>query len=90
MQLIMPRVLVSDPIAQEGVDLLTPQLEVDVKHGLKPAELLEVIGDYEGLMVRSETKVTAEVVKAAKSLKVIARAGIGVDNIDLAAATGAC
>lgn len=85
----MPRVLVSDPIAQEGVDLLTPQLEVDVKHGLKPAELLEVIGDYEGLMVRSETKVTAEVVKAAKSLKVIARAGIGVDNIDLAAATGA-
>ncbi len=85
----MPRVLVSDPIAQEGVDLLTTQLEVDVKHGLKPAELLEVIGDYEGLMVRSETKVTAEVVKAAKSLKVIARAGIGVDNIDLAAATGA-
>ena len=81
--------MVSDPIAGEGIDLLGSTVQVDVKLGLVPAELLEIIGNYDALMVRSETKVTAEVVKAAKSLKVIARAGIGVDNIDLEAATGA-
>ena len=81
--------MVSDPIAGEGIDLLGSTVQVDVKLGLVPAELLEIIGNYDALMVRSETKVTAEVVRAAKSLKVIARAGIGVDNIDLEAATSA-
>ena len=85
----MPRVLVADPIAAEGVELLGSGADVDVKHGLKPAELLEVISSYDALVVRSETKVTPEVVEAAKNLMVIARAGIGVDNINLEAATNA-
>ena len=85
----MSRVLVSDPIGPEGVSLLQTGAEVDVKTGLKPAELLETVGGYEALVVRSETKVNREVVEAGKRLQVIARAGIGVDNIDLEAATGA-
>jgi len=85
----MAKILIADPIAPEGVDLLRSSAQVDVKHGLKPEELLGIIGEYEALMVRSETKVTKEVIAAAKRLKVVARAGIGVDNIDLDAATGA-
>ena len=87
----MAKILVSDPIATEGVELLRSQsgIEVDVKTGMDPAELLTVVESYEGLVVRSETKVTADVIKHAAKLRVIARAGIGVDNIDLAAATGA-
>ncbi|MCH7606688.1 MAG: phosphoglycerate dehydrogenase [Chloroflexi bacterium] len=85
----MARVLIADPIAPEGVDLLSSRAQVDVKHGLKPRQLLSVIGDYDALVVRSETKVTAEVIRAGKCLQVIARAGIGIDNIDLDAATSA-
>ena len=85
----MSKILVSDPIAQEGIDLLGTQAQVDVKLGMKPEELLEVIGGYEALVVRSETKVTREVIETGSSLRVVARAGIGVDNIDLTAATGA-
>ena len=83
------RVLVSDPISDKGVDALrnAPGISVDVNTGLKPAELLALIGDYHGLVVRSQTKVTPEVFAAAKNLKVIGRAGVGVDNIDRAAAT---
>lgn len=84
----MPKVLVSDPVAAEGVAILRRAgLEVDVRTGLSPAELLEIIGDYDALAVRSETKVTAEVLEAAKNLKIIGRAGVGVDNIDVAKAT---
>ena len=85
----MPRVLVSDPIGPEGVSLLETVAEVDVKTGMKPDELLETVGSYEALVVRSETKVNRDVIAAGKNLQVIARAGIGVDNIDLEAATGA-
>jgi len=85
----MPRILVADPIAQEGVDLLGSRAEVDSKHGLTAPELMEILGGYDALVVRSETKVTAEVIGAGKKLQVIARAGIGVDNIDLEAATSA-
>ena len=85
----MARVLVSDPIGPEGVSLLETGAEVDVKTGMKPDELLETVGSYDALVVRSETKVNREVVEAGKKLQVIARAGIGVDNIDLEAATGA-
>ena len=85
----MARILVSDPIAPEGVELLKQQADVEVKVGLKPQELIEIIGDFEALVVRSETKVTAEVISAGRRLQVVARAGIGVDNIDLDAATGA-
>lgn len=83
------RVLVSDPISEKGVEALAaaPDISVDVKTGLKPEELLEIIGDYHGLVVRSQTKVTAEVFAAAKNLKAVGRAGVGVDNIDRKAAT---
>ena len=84
----MPKILISDPLASEGVELLKSQAEVDVKTGLKPQELIDILGDYDALIVRSETKVTAQVIQAGKKLQVIARAGIGVDNIDLKAATG--
>ena len=83
----MVRILISDPIAPEGVELLKAQADVDVKTGLKPEQLVEILGDYDALIVRSETKVTSEIIRAGKRLQVIARAGIGVDNIDLAAAT---
>ena len=85
----MPKILVADPIGAEGVELLQSRAEVDVKTGMKPPELLAVIGGYDGLVVRSETKVTKEVIETAKKLRVVGRAGIGVDNIDLDAATSA-
>lgn len=81
------KVLVCDPIAQDGIDLLAQHATVDVRLGLSPAELSTVVGDYNALVVRSETKVTAAVIAAASRLQVIGRAGVGVDNIDLAAAT---
>ncbi|GAA5119009.1 phosphoglycerate dehydrogenase [Luteolibacter yonseiensis] len=83
------RVLVSDPISEKGVEALrsSPEISVDVNTGLKPDELLKIIGDYHGLVVRSETKVTPAVFAAAKNLKAIGRAGVGVDNIDRSAAT---
>ncbi|MGL4398630.1 MAG: phosphoglycerate dehydrogenase, partial [Luteolibacter sp.] len=83
------RVLVSDPISEKGVDALrsAPEISVDVNTGLKPDELLKIIGDYHGLVIRSETKVTPEVFAAATHLKAIGRAGVGVDNIDRSSAT---
>src|SRR5246127_5652221 len=83
------RVLLSDPLNAQGVEVFRryPQLKVDVKTGLKPAELGEIIAPYHGLVVRSATHVTREVVERADSLRVIGRAGVGVDNIDLEAAT---
>ena len=83
----MPRVLVADPIAQEGIDLLKNAADVEVRTKLPPAELIGIVPEYEGLIVRSETKVTSEVVAAGERLQVIGRAGVGVDNIDLDAAT---
>ena len=84
----MPRVLISDALSARAASIFTERgLDVDVKVGLKPDELLSVIGDYDGLAVRSATKVTEEVLQRAPNLKVIGRAGIGVDNIDVAAAT---
>ena len=83
----MSRVLVSDPIAQEGVRRLQAGAEVDVKTGLKPDALRRILGGYDALVVRSETKVTRDVIESGRKLQVIARAGIGVDNIDLEAAT---
>ncbi|MBI4199797.1 MAG: phosphoglycerate dehydrogenase [Chloroflexi bacterium] len=83
----MFRILVSDPVAREGLALLNGRAEVDVRPGLNKGDLLRIIGDYDGLIVRSETKVTADVIQAARRLQVIGRAGVGVDNIDLEAAT---
>ncbi|MDH7570126.1 MAG: phosphoglycerate dehydrogenase [Armatimonadota bacterium] len=81
------RVLVADPIAREGIEILRAGADVDVKTGQTREALLACIGEYDALVVRSETKVTAEIVEAADRLKVIARAGVGVDNIDVPAAT---
>ena len=83
----MPRVLISDPIAQEGVDLLSQHSQVDVRPGLSKDELKSILGEYDGLVVRSETKVTADVIESGTKLQVIGRAGVGIDNIDLDAAT---
>jgi len=81
------RVLVTDPLAEEGLDYLRQHLEVEVWPGLSPEELAAVIGGYDGLIVRSGTRVTSQVIQAADRLAVIGRAGTGVDNIDLEAAT---
>lgn len=83
------RVLIADELSPRGVELLrsSPKIEVDVKVGMKPDELLDVIGRYDGLVVRSATKVTAEVLQKAERLKIVGRAGIGVDNIDVEAAS---
>jgi len=81
-------ILVADRISKEGLDILDrAQAEVDIKLGLKPEELKSIIGNYNALIVRSQTKVTAKVIRAGKDLKVIARAGAGVDNIDVSEAT---
>ena len=81
------KVLIAEPISEEGIDILRRHAQVDVKPGLKPEELISIIGDYEALVVRSQTKVTAEVIRAGKKLQVIGRAGVGVDNIDVDEAT---
>ncbi len=78
-------VLVADTIAAAGVEKLRQAVGVDVRTDIDARELLKVIGDYRGLVVRSRTKVTAEVVAAATKLEVVGRAGVGVDNIDLEA-----
>jgi D-3-phosphoglycerate dehydrogenase len=85
-----PRVLIADSLSPAAVQIFKERgLEVDVKVGLSKPELLEIIGDYHGLAVRSATKADKAVIAAATSLKVIGRAGIGVDNIDIPAATAA-
>lgn len=82
-----PRILVADPLAEEGLRLLERYGEVDVRTGLSEAELCRIIGDYDALLVRSSTRVTRKVLAAGHRLKVVARAGVGVDNIDVEAAT---
>ena len=81
------KVLVADPISAEGTDILRDHAQVDIKPGLTQEELISTIGDYDALVVRSQTKVTAKVIEAGKKLQVIARAGVGVDNIDVDEAT---
>lgn len=83
----MYRVLVADPIAQAGIERLRTAAEVDVRTGLTADALAECIGEYDALAVRSETKVTAEILARASRLKIVGRAGVGVDNIDVRAAT---
>jgi D-3-phosphoglycerate dehydrogenase / 2-oxoglutarate reductase len=85
----MHKVLVADQISQEGIDLMRQQIEVTYSPKITPAELLEQIDNYDALLVRSRTTVTSAVIKKGKKLKVIGRAGVGVDNIDVDAATEA-
>ncbi|MFN4281030.1 MAG: phosphoglycerate dehydrogenase [Alphaproteobacteria bacterium] len=83
-----PKVLISDDLSPQAVEIFKNRgIDVDYKPGMKADELLSVIGNYDGLAVRSATKVTAKVIEAAKRLKVVGRAGIGVDNIDVPKAT---
>ena len=84
------KVLITDRIAQEGIDLLRTQLpdvQVDERFGLSPEQLKAIIGNYSALIVRSETRVTADILAAATQMKIVGRAGVGVDNIDTNAAT---
>jgi len=81
------KILITDAIAAAGVEILRQYAEVDIRHGLKPEQLTSIIRDYEALIVRSQTKVTSNIIEAADKLQVIGRAGVGVDNIDVEAAT---
>lgn len=84
----MPKVLISDKLSPAAVKIFGDRgIEADVKVGLSPQELKSIIGEYDGLAIRSATKVTAEILAAGAKLKVVGRAGIGVDNVDVAAAT---
>lgn len=82
-----PKVLIPEKVSPDGLALLKQTLDIDERKGLTPEELIAIIPEYDALIVRSETKVTAELLKAAKKLKVVARAGVGVDNVDVSAAT---
>ena len=84
----MPKVLISDKLSPRAVDIFEARgVDVDVKPGMTPEELIACIGDYDGLAIRSATKVTPEILAAAPNLRVIGRAGIGVDNVDIPEAT---
>jgi D-3-phosphoglycerate dehydrogenase len=85
----MYKVLISDKLAQEGIDMLKslPDFEPVVRTGLSEEELAKIIGDFDGLIIRSGTQVTAKVLENPGKLKAIARAGVGIDNVDVPAAT---
>jgi D-3-phosphoglycerate dehydrogenase len=85
----VPKVFVADPVSTRGVEALAEGgvVEVVVKTGLKEEELIKIIPEFHGLVVRSQTKVTPAVFAAAKNLKVVGRAGVGIDNVDVEAAT---
>ncbi len=85
----MKKILVSDKLANDGINYLNEQadIQVHIQTGLNEDELCEIIGDYDALLIRSDTKVTKRVLQAAKNLKLVGRAGIGVDNVDIPAAT---
>lgn len=82
------KVLISDNLASVGETIIRDAgLDVDVRTGLSPEELRSIIPEYDGLVIRSATKVTADIIEAAENLKVVGRAGIGLDNVDVAAAS---
>ncbi len=81
------KVLVAEPLSEAGLDLLRRELEVDVRSGLSPEELASIIEGYDALVIRSATKVDATLLERAENLKVVGRAGIGLDNVDVEAAT---
>ena len=86
----MVKVLIADKLSPAAVAIFKERgVEADVKTGLSKDELLKIVDEYDGIAIRSATKITADVIKAAKKLKVVGRAGIGVDNVDIPAATAA-
>lgn len=78
---VRPKVLVPEKLSPDGLALLRKSIDVEERKGLSAEDLLEIISDYDALIVRSETKVTASLLAAGKKLKVVARAGVGVDNV---------
>ncbi len=86
----MPKVLIADKLSHAAVNIFKVRgVEADVKTGLSKEELLKIVDQYDGIAIRSATKITKDVIAAAKKLKVVGRAGIGVDNVDIPAATAA-
>jgi D-3-phosphoglycerate dehydrogenase len=84
----MPKVLIADKLSPAAVAIFKERgVDADVKTGLNKEELLKIVDQYDGIAIRSATKITADVIKAAANLKVVGRAGIGVDNVDIPAAT---
>src|SRR5699024_4585261 len=83
------KVLVLDPVNEDGIKELIdhPNYDIDVNTGLSEPAILEIVHDYEAIIVRSQTTITEKIIQYARSLKVVARAGVGVDNIDIDAAT---
>ena len=83
------KVLICDDLSPKGIEVLRKiqGAEVDVKKGLSEADLIATVPEYEAIVVRSATKITAPVIEAAKKLKAVARAGMGYDNIDVKTAT---
>ncbi len=83
------KILITDPLGKNGTDILreNPNIQVDEKPGIPPEELKKIIGGYDALIIRSGTKVTKDILESAGNLRVIGRAGVGVDNVDLEAAT---
>ncbi len=87
--MIAPKVLIADSISQRGIDELSREgaLDITIKAGLGETELIKIVPEFSALVVRSQTKVTADVLKAGGKLRVVGRAGVGVDNVDVEAAT---
>ena len=83
------KVLISDSLSDIGIEIFkeTPGIDIDINTGLTPDELKGIIGQYDGLVIRSSTKVTKDIIEAAHNLRVIGRAGIGLDNVDIPAAS---
>ena len=81
------KVLITDTISEEGIDILRKEAQVDIRVGLSEGEITGIIGDYDALMIRSQTTVNADIIEAGKKLQVVARAGVGIDNVDIDAAT---
>ncbi|HEY5048529.1 MAG TPA: phosphoglycerate dehydrogenase [Rhizomicrobium sp.] len=86
----MPRVLIADTLSPAALAIFRERgVEADVKNGLSKDKLLDIVGDYDGIAIRSATKISADIIRAARRLKVVGRAGIGIDNVDIVAATAA-
>jgi len=83
------KVLITDGMAKDGLEILeaATELDIDVRKGITKEELMEIIGDFEAVIIRSATNLTADLIEAGTNLKAIGRAGIGVDNVDVEAAT---
>ena len=84
----MTKILIADKLSKEAEKIfLANNIPCDIKTGLSENEIVDIVGDYNGIVVRSATKITKNIIDAGKNLKVLGRAGIGVDNIDISAAT---